>query len=65
MRDGDVGGIAVHIGQRIMVAAEPNEVMVSSTIKDLVAGARLEFDDRGEHALKGISGSWRLFAARP
>ena len=64
MRNGDVGGIAVHIGQRVMAAAEPNEVMVSSTIKDLVAGARLEFDDRGEHALKGVSGSWRLFAAR-
>jgi class 3 adenylate cyclase len=65
LRDEDVGGIAVHIAQRVMSAAAPDEVLVSSTIKDLVAGAQLQFDDRGEHTLKGVAGSWRLFAAKP
>lgn len=65
VRNDDVGGIAVHIGQRVMSAAEPDEVMVSSTIKDLVAGAELGFDDCGEHELKGVPGSWHLFAAQP
>ncbi len=56
-----VGGIAVHIGARVMKKARPGEVLVSSTVKDLVAGSGLHFNDRGEHALKGIPDEWRLF----
>jgi class 3 adenylate cyclase len=56
-----VGGIAVHIGARVMEKAGPGEVIVSSTVKDLVAGSGLQFNDRGEHALKGIPDKWRLF----
>ena len=55
------GGIAVHIGARVMEKAGPGEVFVSSTVKDLVAGSGLQFNDRGEHALKGIPDEWRLF----
>lgn len=62
MRDKLVG-IAVHIGARVAAEAEPGEVLVSSTVKDLVAGSGLHFIDRGIHALKGIPGEWRLFAA--
>jgi pimeloyl-ACP methyl ester carboxylesterase len=62
-RGNDVGGIAVHIGSRVAQQAEANEVLVSSTVKDLVAGSRIEFADRGEHVLKGVPGRWRLFAA--
>jgi class 3 adenylate cyclase len=58
----DVGGIAVHIGARVGALAGPSEVLVSSTVKDLVAGSGLSFADRGEHELKGVPGSWRLFA---
>ena len=58
------GGIAVHIGARVLGLAEPGEVLVSSTVRDLVAGSGIEFDDRGEHTLKGIVGPWRLYAAR-
>jgi class 3 adenylate cyclase len=63
-RDSDVGGIAVHIGQRVSALAAPGEVLVSSTVKDLVAGSRIEFADRGEHELKGVPNPWRLFAVR-
>lgn len=55
------GGIAVHIGARVASQAEPNEVLVSSTVKDLVAGSGLSFVDRGERTLKGIPGVWRLY----
>jgi class 3 adenylate cyclase len=58
----DVGGLAVHIGARVMGAAAPGEVLVSSTVKDLVVGSGIDFDDRGEHELKGVPGAWRLFA---
>jgi class 3 adenylate cyclase len=58
-----VSGIAVHLGARVASRAEANEVLVSTTVKDLVAGSGLEFVDRGAHALKGIPGEWRLFAA--
>jgi class 3 adenylate cyclase/alpha-beta hydrolase superfamily lysophospholipase len=61
----DVGGIAVHIGARVAAEAGPGEVLVSSTVKDLVAGSGLEFDDRGARALKGVPGEWRLFAVVP
>ena len=60
----DVGGIAVHIGARVAATAGPGEVLVSSTVRDLVAGSGIEFDERGEHALKGLPGAWRLFATR-
>jgi len=58
-----VGGIAVHLGARVCSAAAPNEVLVSSTVKDLVAGSELRFTDRGEHELKGVPEQWRLYAA--
>jgi pimeloyl-ACP methyl ester carboxylesterase/class 3 adenylate cyclase len=60
--DGKVGGIAVHIGARVAAEAAPGEVLVSSTVKDLVAGSKLEFADRGAAQLKGVPGEWRLFA---
>jgi class 3 adenylate cyclase len=58
----DVGGIAVHIGARVGALAGPSEVLVSSTVKDLVAGSGLVFEDRGEHELKGVPEPWRLYA---
>ncbi len=60
----DVGGVAVHIGARIMSEALPGEVLASSTIKDLVAGSGLSFTDRGERALKGVPDTWRIYAAQ-
>jgi class 3 adenylate cyclase len=60
--DGKVAGIAVHTGARVASLAGPGEVLVSSTVKDLVAGSGIEFDDRGAAELKGIPGEWRLFA---
>ena len=62
LRGDDIGGLAVHIGQRVSAAARPAEIVVSSTVKDLVAGSGIEFEDRGERELKGVPGSWRLFA---
>jgi class 3 adenylate cyclase len=62
-RGDDVGGIAVHIGARIMGAAAPGEVLVSRTVRDLVAGSGIALQDRGTHALKGV-GEWPLFAVR-
>jgi pimeloyl-ACP methyl ester carboxylesterase len=59
----DVRGMAVNIGARIGALADAGEVLVSGTVKDLVVGADLEFADRGEHELKGVPGTWRLFAA--
>jgi len=59
----DVGGIAVHIAARVSALAGPSEVLVSRTVKDLVAGSGLEFDDRGEHTLKGVPDVWHLYAA--
>jgi len=56
-----VGGIAVHIGARVAGEAGPREVLVSSTVKDLVAGSGIEFEDRGSRVLKGVPGEWRLF----
>jgi class 3 adenylate cyclase len=60
----DVGGIAVHIGYRIASQAGAGEVLVSSTVKDLVAGSGIEFADPGVHTLKGVPGKWRLFRAQ-
>jgi class 3 adenylate cyclase len=58
----DVGGLAVHIGARVIASAEPGDVLVSGTVKDLVVGSGIEFDDRGEHELRGVPGQWRLWA---
>jgi len=58
----DVGGIAVHIAARVMTAADAGEIVVSSTVKDLVIGSGIEFDARGAHQLKGVPGEWALFA---
>jgi class 3 adenylate cyclase len=58
----DVGGMAVHIGARVAARAAPSEVLVSSTVKDLVVGSGIEFADRGSHELKGVPGEWRLLA---
>jgi class 3 adenylate cyclase len=60
--DGKVGGVAVHIGARVAAQAAPGEVVVSSTVKDLVAGSGIEFRERGVAELHGIPGEWRLFA---
>ncbi len=62
MRDADISGIAVHLAARVAAAAGAGEVLVSRTVVDLVAGSGLTFTDRGEHALKGVPGEWRLFA---
>jgi hypothetical protein len=60
--NGDLGGVAVHIGACVAARAQPGEVLVSSTVKDLVAGSEIDFQDRGEPELKGVPGRWRLFA---
>jgi class 3 adenylate cyclase len=62
--DGKVAGIAVHTGARVAANAKPGEVLVSSTVKDLVAGSGLAFEDRGQRELKGIPGEWRLYAVK-
>jgi pimeloyl-ACP methyl ester carboxylesterase len=64
LADDKVIGMAVHIGARVAALAGADEVLVSSTVKDLVAGAGLKFGDRGAHALKGVSDKWRLFAVQ-
>jgi class 3 adenylate cyclase/pimeloyl-ACP methyl ester carboxylesterase len=63
LRDGDIGGIAVHAAARVMAKAAPDEVLVSRVVTDLVAGAGLKFSDCGTHELKGLPGFWDLFAA--
>jgi pimeloyl-ACP methyl ester carboxylesterase len=62
LRDSDVGGIAVHIGARVMAEAAPSEVLVSRTVKDLTVGSDIVFEDRGARELKGVPGEWELFA---
>ena len=62
VRGDDVGGIAVHIGARVSALAGPGEILVSGTLRDLVVGSGLGFDDRGAHELKGVPGEWRLFS---
>jgi class 3 adenylate cyclase len=62
MVDGKVGGIAPEIGAQVAKKAAPDEVLVSSTVKDLVAGSGISFEDRGVHQLDGVPGEWRLFA---
>jgi class 3 adenylate cyclase len=65
LHEDDVSGIAVHIGQRVAAHARPNEVLVSRTVADLLAGSDLVFGDQGEHELKGVTGRWRLFQVTP
>jgi class 3 adenylate cyclase len=65
VRGDDLGGLAVHIAARVGSLAGPGEVLVSSTVKDLVAGSRIEFVDRGDQRLKGVPGTWRLYRAVP
>ena len=60
----DVRGIAVHVGARIAALAEPSEVLASSTVRDLVAGSTLTFEDAGEHTLKGVPGSWHVYRVK-
>ncbi len=60
----DIAGLAVHLGARVSALAGAGEVLVSSTVKDLVVGSGLTFEDRGTHDLKGIPGEWRLFAVQ-
>jgi class 3 adenylate cyclase len=62
LANGKVAGIAVHTGARVASLAQAEEVLVSSTVKDLVAGSEIAFEDRGSHELKGIPGEWRLYA---
>jgi class 3 adenylate cyclase len=63
--DSKCGGIAVSTGARIASLAGPSQVLVSQTVKDLVAGSGLVFLDHGEHSLKGVPGTWRLYEASP
>ena len=62
VRGDDLAGLAVHIGARVAALAAPDEVLVSSTVKDLVVGSGLEFASRGSHTLKGVPGEWHLYA---
>ncbi len=62
---GKLAGVAVHIGARVAASAQPGEVVISSTVKDLVAGSGLRFSDSGVHTLKGVPGEWRLFSVQP
>jgi len=64
LRGDDIAGIAVHVGQRVASHAGSGEVLVSRTVADLIAGSDIELLDRGEHELKGVTGSWRLFSIR-
>lgn len=62
LRGDDIGGIAVHIGQRVSALARPGEVLVSRTVTDLVARSGLTFEERGEQELKGVPGRWAIYA---
>jgi class 3 adenylate cyclase len=62
LRDGDVGGIAVHIAARVMAAAGPGEILTSRTVRDLTVGSDIVLDDRGIQSLRGVEGTWQLFA---
>ena len=62
LRGNDVGGIAVNIGSRVAGVGSAGEILVSSTVRDLVSGSGIGFEDRGDHELKGVPERWRLFA---
>jgi class 3 adenylate cyclase len=61
LRGDDVGGIAVHIAARVMAAAEPGEILISRTVRDLIVGSDISLKDRGTQPLKGVEGTWQLF----
>ncbi len=63
LRGDDIGGIGVHVGARIMALAQPDEVLVSRTVRDLTAGSGLSFADHGEFELKGIPDRWQVYRA--
>ena len=66
LRNGDVGGVAVHIAARVMSAARPGEILTSRTVRDLVVGSDIILKDRGMQRLRGVDGRWQLYAvARP
>jgi class 3 adenylate cyclase len=65
LRDGDVGGIAVHIAARVLAAAQPGDILASRTVRDLVVGSDITMADHGTHPLKGVEGTWQLFSAMP
>jgi len=65
IRDGDLVGLAVHVGARVTALAGAGEVLATGTVRDLVLGSAIEFDERGTHTLKGVPGSWPIFAIRP
>jgi class 3 adenylate cyclase len=64
LRGDDLAGIAVHIGSRVASLADPGEVLVTSTVRDLVAGSGIQFADRGRQELKGVPGEWQVLAVR-
>jgi class 3 adenylate cyclase len=61
--DDDVAGVAVHLAQRVEVSAQPGEVLVSQTVRELLAGSDIRLTDRGQHTMKGFTEPWRLFSA--
>jgi class 3 adenylate cyclase len=63
VRGEQIGGLSVHIGARVVAIAGSGDIVVSNTVKDLLAGSEFTFADRGEHELKGVPGTWHLFAA--
>ena len=65
VRGDDLGGLTVHIAARVGALARPGEVLVSGTVKDLVVGSGIDFVDRGEHELKGVPGTWKLYQTVP
>jgi class 3 adenylate cyclase len=64
VRGEDLGGLAVHIAARVGSRAGPGDVLVSGTVRDLVVGSDIRFEERGEHRLKGVPGSWKLFTVK-
>jgi class 3 adenylate cyclase len=62
LRGDDIAGVGVHIASRVMAAAQPGEILVSRTVRDLVVGSQFQFEDRGPHQLKGVQGLWDLLA---
>ena len=65
LRDGDVGGIAVHIAARVLAAAQPGDILASRTVRDLVVGSDITLHDHGTQPPKGVEGTWQLFSAMP
>ena len=65
LRGDDIGGLAVHIAARVSALAEPDEIRTTGTVRDLVVGSGIVFEDRGRHTLKGVPGEWQLLAVRP